>query len=188
MIVAGQLLRGTSGLSGEVGHIPLGDPRQRCGCGRYGCWETVVGLSVLLREAADADDPVHDHARDLRARLAEIVRRAETGDERTLSALTRIGTAVGTGAALLINLFNPQAIVLGGYFAVVGRFLMDPLMSELRARVFGPDLADARVVLSALGFTAAVRGGAYVALESVFADPTVVRVPVAGTALPATVP
>ena len=61
-------------------------------------------------------------------------------------------------------------IILGGYFAVVGRFLTEPMTAELRARVFAPDLAGARVVLSTLGFTAAVRGGAHVALESVVGD------------------
>jgi predicted NBD/HSP70 family sugar kinase len=117
---------------------------------------------------------VHDPARDLEARLAEIERRADAGDERTLAALARVGAALGTGAAVLINVFNPQVIILGGYFAVLGRFLTEPMTAELRAGVFAPDLAGARVVLSTLGFTAAVRGGAHVALESVFDDPTVV--------------
>ena len=174
VIVADQLLRGAGGLSGEVGHTSLGDPDQVCGCGRRGCWETVVGLAVLLREAADPDDPVHDHGRDLETRLAEIARRADAGDPRTLAALHKVGTALGNGAAVLINLFNPQVVILGGYFAVLGRFLTEPMAAELRARVFGPDLAGARVVLSTLGFTAAVRGGAHVALESVFDDPTLV--------------
>jgi predicted NBD/HSP70 family sugar kinase len=174
VIVADQLLRGAGGLAGEVGHTSLGDPEVVCGCGRRGCWETAVGLSALLREAADPDDPVRDPARDLETRLAEIVRRADAGDRRTLAALDKIGTALGTGAAVLINVFNPRVIILGGYFAVVGRFLTEPMTAELRARVFGPDLAGARVVLSTLGFTAAVRGGAHVALESVFDDPTLV--------------
>jgi predicted NBD/HSP70 family sugar kinase len=174
VIVADQLLRGAGGLSGEVGHTSLGDPDIVCGCGRRGCWETVVGLAALLREAADPDDPVHDPARDLETRLAEIARRAEAGDERTVAALDKVGTALGNGAAVLINLFNPQVVILGGYFAVLGRFLTEPMTAELRARVFGPDLAGARVVLSTLGFTAAVRGGAHVALESVFDDPTLV--------------
>src|SRR5215218_6426180 len=164
VIVADQLLRGAGGLSGEVGHTSLGDPDAICGCGRRGCWETVVGLTALLREAADADDPVHDPARDLEDRLAEVARRADSGDERTLAALHKVGTA------------------LGGYFAVLGRFFTDPMAAELRARVFGPELAGARIVLSTLGFTAAVRGGAHVALESVFDDPTLV--PVAAPAVP----
>ena len=74
VIVAGQLLRGAGGLSGEVGHTSLGDPDVVCGCGRRGCWETAVGLGALLREAADPDDPVRDPARDLETRLAEIAR------------------------------------------------------------------------------------------------------------------
>jgi predicted NBD/HSP70 family sugar kinase len=174
VIVAGQLLRGAGGLSGEVGHMSLGSPDHVCGCGRRGCWETVVGLAALLRAAADPGDPVRDPARDLETRLAELVGRAEAGDERTLSALFQIGTALGTGAAVLINVFNPAVIVLGGYFALVGRYLMEPMTAELRARVFAPGLAGARVVLSTLGFTAAVRGGAHVALQSVFDDPTLV--------------
>ena len=174
VIVAGQLLRGAGGLSGEVGHMSLGSPDHVCGCGRRGCWETVVGLAALMRAAADPGDAVHDPSRDLEDRLAELVRRAEAGDERTLSALSQIGTALGTGAAVLINVFNPAVIVLGGYFALFGRYLMEPMTAELRARVFAPELAGARVVLSTLGFTAAVRGGAHVALESVFDDPTIV--------------
>jgi predicted NBD/HSP70 family sugar kinase len=182
VIVADQLLRGAGGLSGEVGHTSLGDPDAICGCGRRGCWETVVGLAALLREAADPDDPVHDPARDLEDRLAEVARRADAGDARTLAALHKVGTALGTGAAVLINLFNPRVVVLGGYFAVLGRFLTEPMTAELRARVFGPELAGAEIVLSTLGFTAAVRGGAHVALESVFDDPTLV--PVAAPAVP----
>ena len=73
---------------------------------------------------------------------------------------------------------RPRVVIVGagfgGYFAALGRFLLEPCTRELRDRVFGPDLAGARVVLSTLGFTAAVRGGAHVALEQVFDDPTVV--------------
>jgi predicted NBD/HSP70 family sugar kinase len=174
LIVDGRLLRGAGGLSGEVGHTALGDPELVCGCGRRGCWETVVGLTALLRAAADPDDPVHDPNRDLETRLAEIAARADAGDRRTLDALQQVGTELGSGAAVLINVFNPQVVLLGGYFAVLGRFLTEPMAAELRARVFGPDLAGARIVLSTLGFTAAVRGGAHVALESVFDDPTLV--------------
>jgi predicted NBD/HSP70 family sugar kinase len=178
VIVDGRLLTGADGLSGEVGHLPLGDPAVLCGCGRRGCWETAVGLAALLREAADPGDPVRDPARDLETRLAEVERRAEDGDARTLTALTSVGTALGVGAAVLIALVNPRVVVLGGYFAVLGRFLLDPMAAELSQRVVGPALAGTRVVTSTLGFTAAVRGGAQLALDAVFDDPTLV--PAAG--------
>ncbi|CCG04483.1 ROK family transcriptional regulator [Blastococcus saxobsidens] len=179
VIVAGRLLRGAGGLSGEVGHTSLGDPDAVCGCGRRGCWETVVGLAALLRAAADPGDPVHDPGRDLEARLAEVARRAGDGDLRTLAALQQVGRSLGTGAAVLVNLFNPGVVILGGYFAVLGPFFLEPLQAELEARVLGPGVAGARVALSTLGFTAAVRGGAHVALETVFDDPTLVPVPAA---------
>ncbi|MGY1808284.1 ROK family protein [Blastococcus sp. SYSU D00669] len=172
VLVGGRLVRGSGGLAGEVGHTALGDPELVCGCGRRGCWETVVGLAALLRAAADPGDPVHDAARDLEARLTEVARRAEHGDRRTLAALERVGTGLGTGVAVLINLFNPEVVVLGGYFAVLGRWLREPLAAELESRVFAPRTAGARVVMSTLGFSAAIRGGAHVALESVLDDPT----------------
>jgi predicted NBD/HSP70 family sugar kinase len=174
IIVGGRLLRGASGYSGEVGHMPLGDPERLCGCGRRGCWETVVGLATLLDAAADEDDPVRDPARDLQDRLDELVRRAEAGDARTLAALDQVVAQLAVGTAVLVNLFNPQVVVLGGYFAVLGRLLTGPLSGPLRDRVFAPETAGARVVLSTLGFTAAVRGGAHVALDAVFDDPTLV--------------
>jgi predicted NBD/HSP70 family sugar kinase len=174
IIVGGRLLRGASGYSGEVGHMPLGDPERLCGCGRRGCWETVVGLATLLDAAADEDDPVRDPACDLQDRLDELVRRAEAGDARTLAALDQVVEQLAVGTAVLVNLFNPQVVVLGGYFAVLGRLLTGPLSGPLRDRVFAPETAGARVVLSTLGFTAAVRGGAHVALDAVFDDPTLV--------------
>ncbi len=177
LIVDGRLLRGAGGLSGEVGHTALGDPERVCGCGRRGCWETVVGLNALLSAVADPDDPVRDHGRDLETRLAEIGARADAGDRRTLGALTEVGRHLGNGAAVLINLFDPRVVLLGGYFAVLGRFFLEPMADVLRARVFGRDLAGARILLSTLGFTAAVRGGAHVALEAVFDDPTLVAAP-----------
>ncbi|MGY1753721.1 ROK family transcriptional regulator [Blastococcus sp. SYSU D01042] len=177
LVVDGRVLRGTAGFSGEVGHTPLGDPAVVCGCGRRGCWETVVGLGALLRAAADPGDPVRDSGRDLESRLAELAARADAGDARTLDALAAVGAGLGTGAAVLINLVNPQVVLLGGYFAVLGRFLVGPMTAALRDRVLAADLGGARVVLSTLGFTAAVRGGAHVALEQVFDDPTLVPAP-----------
>lgn len=177
VIVGGRLLRGAEGFSGEIGHIPLDPSGHVCGCGRRGCWETMVGLAGLFRMAADSHDPVRDPSLDLDQRLDMIRRRAESGDARTLNALGRVGAALGLGASILVNVFNPQALVLGGYFASMGRFLLDPVLTELRARVIAPGIGGCRVELSRLGFAAAARGGAHVALEAVLDDPTVVAVP-----------
>ncbi|GAA1564610.1 ROK family transcriptional regulator [Kribbella karoonensis] len=172
VVSGGQLLRGARGYSGEVGHMPVAPDGQACGCGRTGCWETVVGLTALLRKATDPDNPVRDPSLDVERRLAAVVERAEAGDVRTLEALTEVGTWLGVGGAILVNILNPAALVLGGYFAVLGPWLEEPLDKALRQRVLAADGGGCRVVRSDLGFGAAVRGGAQICLDQVFADPT----------------
>jgi predicted NBD/HSP70 family sugar kinase len=172
VVANGQLLRGGHGYSGEVGHMPVAPPGRTCGCGRTGCWETVVGLTALLHKATDRDDPVRDPSLDVEQRLAGITRRAEAGEARTLSALKDVGTWLGIGGAILVNILNPDVLVLGGYFAVLGPWLKEPLEKAIRERVIAPNGGGCRVVRSELGFAAAVRGGAQISLDQVFVDPT----------------
>jgi predicted NBD/HSP70 family sugar kinase len=172
IVAEGRPLRGRQGYAGEFGHMIVEPQGRRCGCGRVGCWETVVGLRALLDLAADPDDPVRDPAMAIDDRLAELNRRASLGDTRTLDALAQVGGWLGVGAAILANALNPAAIVLSGYFAAVGEHMRPALESRLQAGVLAPNAGGTRVELSTLGFTAAVRGGAGLALDTVFADPT----------------
>jgi len=178
IIAGGRLLRGVAGFAGEVGHLPLGPADgPRCACGRVGCWETVVGLGALLRFAADPDDMVCDPSVDLVQRLVELRRRADAGDERTLAALERIADGLGPGLVLLLDLLNPRRAVLGGYFAHFGDYLVDRVRRQVWASVIAPDAGGCEIGLSTLGFTAAARGGACLALDAVYEDPigTVLR-------------
>lgn len=174
IVAGGRLLRGRRGYAGELGHITVDPQGRRCACGRIGCWETVVGLRALLEAAADPDDRVHDPAVPVEERLAEIERRAALGDTRTLAALDRVATGLGAGAAVLANVLNPAAVVLSGYFATLGAHLRPAVEEQLAAGVVAPDAGGTRVVISTLGRRAAVRGGADVALASVYADPILV--------------
>ena len=182
MVSNGHLLRGGRGYSGEVGHMPVAPAGRTCGCGRTGCWETVVGLTALLHKATDGDDPVRDPSLDVEQRLAEITARAEAGEPRTLTALKDVGTWLGIGGAILVNILNPDVLVLGGYFAVLGPWLKEPLETAIRDRVIAPEGGGCRVVRSDLGFTAAVRGGAQISLDQIFVDPTVIGRADAGVA------
>ncbi|TWD84772.1 putative NBD/HSP70 family sugar kinase [Kribbella amoyensis] len=182
MVAGGHLLRGGHGFSGEVGHMPVAPSGGICGCGRTGCWETVVGLTALLNKATDPDDPVRDPSLDVEQRLAEITRRAEAGASRTLRALADVGTWLGIGGAILVNVLNPDVLVLGGYFAVLGPWLKEPLENAIRDRVIAPEGGGCRVVQSTLGFAAAVRGGAQISLDQVFHDPTLIGRDTSGVA------
>jgi predicted NBD/HSP70 family sugar kinase len=182
VLVGGRLLRGSDGFGGEVGHMAV-DPAGGvpCGCGRIGCWETKVGLAALVRQAMpDSPYRVGAPVRDPEDRVAEVLQRALAGDPRTLNALEDIGRWLGIGASILVNIVNPRAIVLGGYFAPLWPYLLEPAERELARHAIAPAGAAARLarlVPSTLGFTAAVRGGAAVAIDAVFADPTTVDGP-----------
>ena len=171
IIANGQLVRGSSGFAGEIGHMPLDPAGRACACGRRGCWETMIGLAALLRLAADPDDSVCDPSVDLEQRLAELRRRAEAGDDRTLAALDRIAEGLGPGLSLLLDVLNPRLAVLGGYFAYFGDYLIDKARAAVEASVMAPHAGGCEITLSALGFTSAARGGAYLALDAVYQDP-----------------
>jgi len=180
MIVDGRIVRGAAGFAGEVGHMPIGPADRLCGCGRHGCWETVVGLTSLLQAVADPDDPVHDERIDLGARLERIRRRAEGGDERVAAALTEHGHWLGVGVSILSNVLNPEAVVLGGHYPVIRSYLEGPVRDALRAgSLAGPNVV-CRLEFSQLGFEAASLGAAHAGIEEVIADPTLAHLAVAG--------
>jgi predicted NBD/HSP70 family sugar kinase len=184
VIVDGNLLRGADGFSGEVGHLPVDPSGRLCGCGRTGCWETKVGLAELIR-AVTPDSAYGLDAgpvRDPEERLAEVQARLAAGDQAALDAVAHVGRWLGLGGAILVNLFNPRVIVLGGYFATLGELLIPAAEAELVRLVVAGSQARCRFVASDLGFTAASRGAAGVIVDLVFADPT----SVGGS--PATVP
>lgn len=172
VVTGGELLRGARGYAGELGHMQVDRRGATCRCGRSGCWETVVGLNALLALAAPASDPVRDPSVDLVKRLAELRDRAEAGDKRTLRAIDRVGEWLVAGCGSLLNIFNPDVLVLGGYFAVLGPWFRQRLLQDLPAHVFAPDSGGVRIELSELGFSSAVRGGALRATHAVLDDPT----------------
>ncbi|MEO6791868.1 MAG: ROK family protein, partial [Ornithinibacter sp.] len=150
------------------------DPERRpCNCGRTGCWETMVGLAAFLRRATTDDDPVNDPGHPLAERMATLRSRADAGDEGTITALRAIASDLVSGLSILIDVLNPRAVVLGGYFAFFGEYLIGPVTAGLDARAMDAGSA-ALVTISRLGLLSAARGGAHLALERVFQDPTII--------------
>ena len=176
VVSGGRLVRGSIGFAGEIGHMAMDPLGPYCSCGRRGCWETQVGLGALLHACADPDDPIRDPTLDLDQRMRMVRARAEQHDRRTLDALHQIGTALGLGVSFLVNLLNPAVVVLGGYFAALPEWLVEPIRNQVVAHVLAPGAGGARVVGSRLGFTAATAGGALASLRRVLDDPTVVPV------------
>jgi predicted NBD/HSP70 family sugar kinase len=164
LIIGGELFRGAHGFGGELGHTTVDPEGELCACGNRGCLETRVALGALLRAAG----------LDPGARVGRLAERAQAGDERVLEALGAAGRWLGVGVASAANLLNPGGVVVGGYFATLAPWLMPGLREELDERVLSAEWDAPRIVTSALGAEAAVRGASAQALRRVFADPGLV--------------
>ena len=173
VVVGGELLLSGSGLGGELGHVSIDPDGVECPCGSRGCLERVVGQEALLEAAGlDAEIGTTIGVPDGGARL--LVESAERGDQRTLEALAEAGRALGLACAAAVNLLAPNTVVLGGIFAPLFDWLVNPLRAELEERAFVARCSDLAIVRSELGAAAAVRGAASLTLRAVCADPYLV--------------
>jgi predicted NBD/HSP70 family sugar kinase len=164
IVVGGELFRGARGFGGELGHVTVDPEGELCACGNRGCVETRVALGALLRAAGLEPG----------AGVGELAERADAGDARTLDALADAGRWLGVGVASAANLLNPRGVVVGGYFAPLARWLTPGIEEELAAHLLSAEYDVPKVVTSALGGEAAVRGAAALALRRVYGDPAVV--------------
>jgi glucokinase len=170
IVLDGRLYRGSGGAAGELGHIPLDPNGPACGCGSTGCLEQLVSGTAIARSGAAV---VASGRSDALARLteggsvtAELVHRAaEAGDDASRELLHETGTRLGRGLIALVNIFNPDRIVIGGGVAKIGAMLIDPALAEVRARAMPPARYQVTIALSELGDRAAALG-----LASILAD------------------
>ncbi len=158
MIVAGGLVDGQSGFAGEIGHVPLNLDGVRCSCGSIGCIETEVGEEALLRRTGRPVDGG-------RSALAEVLEAADDGDEDVLAALREHGRWLGIGLSGLINVLNPQAVVLGGILGQAHPHLVATMEVELDRRVLAPIRSETRVLASTLGGDASLIGAGELAWD-----------------------
>jgi predicted NBD/HSP70 family sugar kinase len=162
VIVAGTPLLGSAGYAGEAGHTLINPGGHACRCGAIGCWETEAGESALLRRAGVPEET---------GRLDEVAERAEAGDETVLRALAEVGRWLGLGVGDLVNLFNPDLVVLGGLYQRLYRFLEDAVVAGAHERTLDAPGAMATIACSSLGPDAPLIGAAELALSGVIADP-----------------
>lgn len=164
VIVDGKPLTGVAGYGGEVGHMPVNPTGIACRCGSVGCWETEVGEGALLRLAGHAPGGG-------RGEVDAVLREAEAGSPAALSALDHVGRWLGVGLAGLVNILNPQLVVLGGVFGRIHPFVSRTIDDELDRRALAAPRRLVRVVPSRLGVDAPLLGAAELALEPLLADP-----------------
>jgi predicted NBD/HSP70 family sugar kinase len=175
LIVDGKQLTGAGGYAGEVGHMPVNPNGRTCRCGSVGCWETEVGEGALLRRAGHPPDAGRDE-------VEAVLREAAAGSPDVLEALDAVGRWLGFGLAGLVNVFNPQVVVLGGLFGRIHPFVETTLGAELDRLVLPQTREAVRVLPAALGVDAPLLGAAELAFEPLLADPSLWTRPAVATA------
>ncbi len=181
----GQLARGTTGFAGEFGHMTMDPNGERCNCGNRGCWETQVSQSALFRAVRAALDSgqtslIPDLCPDGPECLTVpvVVEAARQGDAVARDALARVGHALGTGIASLINALNPDLVVLGGILSLAGEFLLASIEQEIQARALRWNAAATHVILAKHGFDTCVMGGVAILFQTIVMQPALYPVPV----------
>jgi predicted NBD/HSP70 family sugar kinase len=164
LIVDGRPMTGAAGYGGEVGHMPVNPSGVACRCGSVGCWETEVGEAALLRLAGRPPGGG-------RGEVEALLRDAAAGAPAALTALDSVGRWLGVGLAGLVNILDPELVVLGGLFGRIHPFIAASLERELDRRALAAPRALVRIVPATLGVDAPLLGAAELAFEPLLSDP-----------------
>jgi glucokinase len=171
LIVDGKLVRGRSGMAGELGHVCVEPDGMPCDCGAHGCLEAYVsasGLCGLLKQRLQLDEsqfPTEylDRGGEFSAR--GLTRAARRGDPLALEMFEIAGRYLGIAIASLVNTFNPEKVVIGGGVAGALSLMRVAMVREVKARAFAAAVAQTSLIKAALGSEGGVVGAAFAARE-----------------------
>ena len=165
LIIDGKLYHGSSDMAGEIGHVTIDQTGRRCGCGNYGCLEAYASgpaIAERAREALAFDLPsvLRDLVDDDLTRITAqtVYDAAARGDDIARDVVRDTARFLGTGVANLLNIFNPDVVVIAGGVTQAGEALFEPLRMEVRRRAFRSAVQAVRIVPGELSGTAGVVG------------------------------
>src|SRR5450432_1821359 len=165
IVIDGHVFSGTQGFSGEIGHCVVVDSGPTCVCGLRGCLEELVSDRAIVRAAQSAlDGGEVSSLSDLpTVDAAAVAEAARAGDAVALGIFAEVGEHLGVGVSFLVNILDPQMIVLGGAVLEAG----DALLAATRASLAHHSLWGAQIpiVLSALGEDAGLIGAVFAAID-----------------------
>ncbi len=175
IVIHGQQYRGAAGMGGEIGHMTvIAEDGPRCGCGNYGCLEAVASRGAIVRRIVKEMergrksvvwDLCDGDTRRIRSRI--IAEAYMENDKLVRRVIDEAADYIGIGAANLINVLNPQAVILGGgLIEALGEKLLPRIRKAAWAHVIGATKERVRIVDSGLGDDAGILGAAFAARSS----------------------
>lgn len=178
IIIDGKIYQGASGFAGEFAHSPIFESREiTCTCGKKGCLEAVASGTAIVRMAEDAIKldkdsilarMVRDHQGELEPGL--VVEAALAGDQRAITILSEAGLDLGRGISILIQLLNPELIIIGGSVAEANQYLITPIQQALNIYSMAKSRERSQLALYQLGEDVGLMGGVAVVNEKLFED------------------
>lgn len=172
IIMDGKLRQGTCGFSGELGHIPFVENGALCYCGKHGCLETVASgnaLSEMAREdiLAGKNSMLNKLSNEELERIepAVIIKAANKGDQYAIQLLSNVGTYMGKGIAVLIQLFNPELIILSGKIAEAKQYITLPMQQAINMYCMTQIREKTMIVSSELGENSRLLGYASAGID-----------------------
>jgi N-acetylglucosamine repressor len=169
IVINGQFYRGARGGAGEFGHIVIDPEGPICECGKRGCLETYVGDRGLLRAANEAG--ISDESGGPLSHVEDLVSLAEGGNQSAQTIFANAGQLLGVSIANLINILNPQKILISGEGTRAGKWLFDPMCQAVEENVMPGLNQDSEIQIDPWGDDAWARGAAGLVLRELFESP-----------------
>lgn len=171
IVIDGKVIDGVHGLGGEVGHIPVDINGPRCHCGGIGCIEAYAGGWAIARDGrilvrSERSLAIWDAALDGPITAEAVAKAASNGDVAAKSVFERAGRALGVGLAGLVNVFNPELIVIGGGLAAAGDLILDTVRATISLYAMRQIYPDVSIVRSTLGTRTGILGAAALVFQS----------------------
>jgi glucokinase len=167
IVLGGELYHGAADQAGEIGHTTIDSTGRRCKCGNYGCLEAYTsGPAIAARAREGIEAGVESCVAQLaggdldRITAQTVYEAAQEGDEFALEVVRDTARFLGAGVANLLNIFNPETVVILGGVTQAGDSLFIPLRAEVSRRAFRPAVESCRIVPGLLPGTAGVFGAA----------------------------
>ena len=173
IVLNGEIFHGVSDAAGEIGHMSIDSTGRKCKCGNYGCLEAYASGPAIAARAIEGLQSGEQSVLpdlvdgDLSRLTAETVYEGiVAGDAYAREVMRDTAKFLGSGLANLINVLNPEMIVISGGVTRAGEHLLEPLRNEVKRRAFRNAFEACRIVTSELGSMAGVIGAAYVFLSA----------------------
>lgn len=178
IVIDGKLYQGTSGFAGEFAHSPLFESQEiNCTCGKKGCLEAIASGTSIVRLAEEALLLDKD---SILARMAKaykgpidpnlVVNAAKEGDQRAITILSDVGLNLGRGISMLIQLLNPELIVLGGVVAEANQYILTPIQQALNVYSMAKSREKTQIALYQLGNEVGLVGAIAVVTDKLFEE------------------